>query len=621
MAPTARELFGPLDPIPVEQLANDEEITRKLTVAGSPYELQQKYINGRLQTVYKDLPQSIRQFWLSNVELYGKRTYIVFDDQRYTYADIHQQALRMASILATQFQVRKGDRVGIACRNYPEFVISFWAIHLLGAVTAILNSFHDGETLTFSIKDVSCRAVICDGERFERIKDHLPSILQSNETPFAGAIVMPWMGAKHIQQEQDKKWLQFNGKGNHLIYDWQNLMNAHKNTTPTLPPVDISPDDNGVILFTSGTTGKPKGVLSTQRQHLSCLRLATFGTARALLRRHRPLPPPPDVNDPEPGSVLVLVPLTHTTGLQSGLILSTAAGGKVVLMATYNRDKSIQIAQRERVRHILGIGFMVREIGIAGQDKLPSVSSIAHGGSSSSKELPSELRKSHPNAISSAGYGLTEVNGVALGLGVDDYHARPSSAGVPPVGVEVIIVDPASMERVKDGEQGELWIRSPGRAQGYWNRSKDTAEAFLPDGWFRSGDLAVVDPKDGFFYIVDRLKEIIVRKGENISCGQVENAVYSHPGVLHCAAVAIPDGSGGETVAVVCTPKDGQQLPTPEEVIEQASKHLPKYAVPEFVWIRKEELERNPNGKIVRAAVRKATIEHMNSLKIGKAKL
>ncbi|MCO5588174.1 hypothetical protein L7F22_042129 [Adiantum nelumboides] len=611
MPPTARELFGDLNPIPVDQLAKDEEIQQKLSVSGSPFELQQKYIDGRLQTIFKDLPNSIRQFWLNNVELYGKREYIVFDDQRFTYQDIHKHALRMASILATKFQVRKGDRVGIACRNYPEFVISFWAIHLLGAVTAVLNSFHDGETLTFSIKDVSCRVVICDGERFERIKEYIPSLADS----IVGAIILPWMGAKHISQEQDKTWLQWKGEGKHLIYDWQNLMkNAQSDS---IPIVDISPDDNGVILFTSGTTGKPKGVLSTQRQHLSCLRLATYATARALLRRRRPLPPPPDLNDPEPGSALILVPLTHTTGLQSGLILSSAAGGKVVLMATYNRDKSIQIAQRERVRQILGIGFMVREIGLAGHNKLPSVSSISHGGSSSAKELPSELRKFHPNALSSAGYGLTEVNGVALGLGLDDYHARPTSAGVPPIGVEVIIVNPSSMTRVKDGEQGELWIRSPGRAKGYWNRPKDTEEAFLPDGWFRSGDLAVIDPKDGFVYIVDRLKEIIVRKGENISCGQVENAVYSHPGVLHCAAVAIPDGSGGETVAVVCTPKDPQQLPKPEDVINSASKHLPKYAIPEFVWIRKEELERNANGKIVRTAVRKATIEHINSLKKG----
>lgn len=186
-------------------------------------------------------------------------------------------------------------------------------------------------------------------------------------------------------------------------------------------------------------------------------------------------------------------------------------------------------------------------------------------------------------------------------------------------------MDPASGKHVKQGDSGELWIRTPGRALGYWNRPEDTAAAFLDDGWFRSGDLARID-EDGFLYIVDRVKDIIVRGGENISCTQVETAVYAHPSVLHCVAVAVPDERLGEKVAVVCVPHEGTtDLPSEGEIIAAAAKTLPKYALPEYVWVRRDPLERNQSGKVLRNTVRQACIEHVKNrkgaAKEGKARL
>lgn len=623
--PTSAEVFGDLRPIPPKDLLDDDKIYAALNTPGSPFELEQRLIHGRLQTVYKDLPNSMRDFWMSCAKTYAKRDYIVYEDQRFSYHDIWLRSVRAAHWLQREFQVRKGDRVGISSRNYPEFIVAFWATCLIGGVATILNSFHDGDTLAFSVQDVSCRVVICDGERYERLAPYVERMGEHKDaeaetshinaqsvtrSPFVGLIVMPWHGTRATRNESDKPWLKHKSP---LVRDWQTIDERAVKEYGTLeepPQVQVFPDENGCILFTSGTTGRPKGVLSTQRQHLSCLRLTTFGSARALLRRKRPIPPPPDPSSMEQTSGLILVPLAHTTGLQSGVVGSTATGNKIVLMAGYKRDLAIQLAQREDVRAILGIGFMVREIVLSGA-KLPNLQVVAHGGSSSAKELPDETAKHHPNAILSAGYGLTEVNGVAAAIVLDDYHARPTSAGKPPLGVELKIVDPQTGSAVKNGQRGELWIRTPGRALGYWNRPKESAEAFLADGWFRSGDLAVMDDQ-GFLFIVDRVKDIIVRGGENISCTHVESAAYAHPSIIECAAVAIPDKRLGERVGLVCVVKDNvKQLPGEGEVAEVLQKALPKYAVPEYFWIRRDELPHNPNGKVLRNEVKKQVLDRI----------
>lgn len=615
----------------------------------------------------------------TRLQLYAHRRFLVFNDERFTYAQVYQESVRIAAWLQQAFQVRKGDRgawlegrewrgrlgtaslsscrigvdsmltlaplfacrlVGIAARNYPEFVASYWAIALVGGVACPLNSFHDGDTLAFSIRDVSCRVVIVDGERYERLVSHMDGLFDPEppkaisdaartalsgstaasssarattsivpHTPVEGMVVLPWVGAKRVQGNSGKPWMKAGTRKG--IFDYEQLMETVRDVKDA-PNVDVQPEDFATILFTSGTTGKPKGVLSTQRQSLSCLRLATYGGARNLLRRRRQLPPPPDPASPDQATLLLLVPLMHTTGLHSGLTLAVASGNCVAMMPQYNRDEAVKLIQREEAVAILGIGFMARELILSGAD-MPSLQVISHGGSAAAKEIPSEIRKSLPKATTGIGYGLTEVNGVATQNAVDDYYHRPTSVGLPPSGVELAIVDPSTGKEVAQGETGELWIRTPGRAMGYWNRPEDTAAAFLDDGWFRTGDLARFD-EDEFLYIVDRVKDIIVRGGENISCTQVETGVYSHPSVLHCVAVAVPDERLGEKVGVVCIPHEGtEKLPSEKDIVTAASKVLPRYAVPEFVWVRREPIERNQNGKVLRHVVRKAFIDRIKN--------
>jgi long-chain acyl-CoA synthetase len=197
---------------------------------------------------------------------------------------------------------------------------------------------------------------------------------------------------------------------------------------------------------------------------------------------------------------------------------------------------------------------------------------------------------------------------VTAATSADDYHAKPTGVGQPSLGIEAIVVEPSTGVKLTEvGAKGELWIRGPGRAKGYWNRKEATEEAFLADGWFRTGDVAYIDA-DGCIFIVDRVKDIIIRGGENISTGQVENAIYNHKDVLDCAVVALPEPSLGERVAAVCVISQGVPLPSPKDVIAAAAKSLPRYAVPEYVWVRREPLEKNQNGKTLKKAVQAEVI-------------
>ncbi|UZJ54088.1 hypothetical protein CBS101457_003408 [Exobasidium rhododendri] len=601
MPPPLREVFGDTSPIPFDQLRDDETIRSELVGEGKPFNIEDRLIDGRLQTVYKGIPPSARAFWQMCGQAYSKRTYIVFEEEKYTYGEIYLQSIKAAYFMRDVFQIRKGDMVGIGARNYPEFVVSFWAIHLLGAVACPLNSFNDGDTLAFCIRDVSCRIIIVDGERYDRLEPYLPALRSGTyDEALHAVIVLPRMGTRRSKTEDKQKWVRKEG-----IHDWEDLMDKTADSRQP-PDVSVEPEDNATILFTSGTTGRPKGVLSTQRQYISTLLLGPWGLARSLRRRNRPLPTPTPAESLEQNVALICVPLMHVTGLLSGLTTGTAAGNCMCLLPAYSKQAAIKVIERERVATILGVGWMIREIAKSNAD-LSSIQAFLHGGAPSAKELVRELSHRNTESISTVGYGMSELNGAATNAIADDYHAKPTSVGYLNLGVEIAIVDPQTEIRLQTGERGEIWFKSPCRAKGYWNRPKENEATFLPDGWLRTGDIGYVD-SDGCVFIVDRVKDIIIRGGENIACSQVENAVYSHKGVLDCTVVALPEPSLGERVAVVCVVAEGADLPTSEQIISAASKSLPRYAVPEYVWVRREPLERNLNGKVLKAVVRNAVL-------------
>ncbi len=587
--------FAPSDNPSLRSLG---EVEAMLNAPASPFHVAHQMIDGRLSATYDNLPKTGRDFWRAVSKAFAHRPYLGFNDEILTYAETNERVRVIARILRLHYGVRKGDRVGLIARNMPEFIAVFWACHELGAVCVAINAFSEGELLAFCIQDVDCRVVICDVERLDRLKgkahhpehlskatppgkDFFPQLLgQPDKYSLQGFLVIGRIADTVVPPAQ-RAW--GSGRMPH-VNDYDELFQhyaapAVAKLCENLVEETISPDDNATILFTSGTTNKPKGVLSSQRQHLSCLALAKAAAVRAFFRRK--YTPPDPALDENASSVLCLVPLFHVTGLLSGVLGATASGGAFHMMSTYDKSKAAAVIEKHQIQTLLGIGFMVREIIThAAPHQIQSLKSVSHGGASASRNLPDESQHARPGVFLGIGYGATETNGVAAAVAGDDYSSRPESTGLPPPGVELAIMDPDSLVAVPQGETGELWVRGPGVAKGYWNRPQANAEAFLPDGWYRTGDIARLD-KEGFVYILDRRKDMVIRGGENISCVMVENAIYQHPAVQECSVVPFACPQLGERVgAVVKLREDGKGKVQIEDLLAVAAKHLPKVSQP-----------------------------------------
>ncbi|SNX82257.1 related to 4-coumarate--CoA ligase 1 [Melanopsichium pennsylvanicum] len=620
-----------------DDLVPFEKVDALLTAKGSMLETEVRFVNGRLTTCWKQLPQSVRDLWMSSYSNFGSNPCIAAEGESHTYAEVHKRALLTATWLSRQFSVKKGDRVAIVGRNHVEFVVAFFAVHLLGAVPALVNAFLPGQGIYDCIRDVGCKAALFDVERFRRLRDADTDFVKKLFGPagpdcvddfgctpgahsgLSGVAVFP-RAIGGILPENEREFA--GGKGGDKVFDAHELDKKFSSTAQgadAIPKIDVKPEDMASVLYTSGTTGKPKGVAATQRQFLSAGLNSGYTTARAYVRRG--IAPPVPESDDEQASTFLLIPLFHSTGIQSGLCPSMSRGYKVCLMPKYDMDEAAKIIQEQKVQIILGIGFMVREIVLSGYD-LPSLQVLSHGGASSAKEIPEESRAKMPNILVGQGYGSTEVNGAASGLGADDYRLRPTSAGKAPPTIDIRIIEPDTLLEVENGKSGEIWIRGPSVALGYWGKKKATEEAFTRDGYFRTGDLGRKED-DGFIYIMDRSKHIIIRGGENISGTEVETAIYSERRIIDCAAVPIPDDRFGETVGVVCVPRKENQKknrPTEQDVLAVARKLLSKHEVPDFIWIRDEPLERNANGKVDKAIVKEAARKRHAEMKAANTK-
>ena len=476
-------------------------------------------------------------------------------------------------------------------RNIPEFVVTFWATHELGAIFVPINAFGEGELLRFCISDTRPRVVIVDVERWQRLKPFLSQLLeaQAKTKGFVTGLVV--VNRKGDQVPKDRPWTlresEQDTQENAGVFDWDAVNRLYDtpyysqlyDALPEVSPVD--PEDDATILYTSGTTSLPKGVLSTQSQFGAATITTRYGSMRAFVRRQ--IVPPSPLEDPDAAArTLLCVPLFHVTGLSSGLMGTTQYGGRLEMMSSWSLSVALERIERLKLKTVLGIGFMVREVFMHGTPKqLASIESAGHGGASVSKRLPSEAQRARRGVFISNGLGATETNGAFSTNSADEYHARPDSTGLVAYGVEAQIVDPATLTVVPTGEVGELWIRSPGVAKGYWNRPQATKDAFLNDGWYRTGDVCRMDPDKyepeyHWLYIVDRVKDMIIRGGENISCGMVEEAVYHHPAVQECAAVGFKDPKLGERVAVVLHVKKGSENVKEADIASVAAKALPK---------------------------------------------
>ncbi|KAK0213446.1 hypothetical protein DFS33DRAFT_1289334 [Desarmillaria ectypa] len=555
---------------------------------GCPHEVETRLIDGKLLKVYKNLAPTLRDFWVSAVDKNSDKDYIVFEGERYTYRQVFVRSVRVAGIFYTVYGVRKGDRVALCSRNVSEYLVIFWAIHLLGAVPVLVNAWLPLEPLTFCLVHTQPRLLVVDAERADILATAIDKTCAE-----AGIAAVLVLHPKGIPQGMESY---------HDAVD--KYLGAYKDIFTNYPT--ISPEDNAAIMFTSGTTGLPKGVLSTQRQFLTNTLNTIVGGRRALLRRGGNLPDPAaPVKGPQKGA-LIAVPLFHVTGTTSYTMLATMSGMKIVLMTKWISEEGARLIRQENVSVAGGVPAMVSDLMDSSLIGYP-LEGLFFGGSPAPEALSSRAREVFPTAELSQGYGLTETNSISVAIAGEDYMTRPGSTGLPsPVNEIAIVLDGVRLPR---GQTGEVWLRGPNVMKGYWRDPVATNTVLTSDGWLKSGDLGMQD-QDGFLYINDRIKDIIIRGGESISSISIENALYNDPRLAEVAAVGLPDPRLGELVAAVVSVKPAfKGKVTEESILAFSRKNLPRFAIPVMILVRETPFELTPSGKIIKGSLRTLALQ------------
>ncbi|HKU38841.1 MAG TPA: class I adenylate-forming enzyme family protein, partial [Polyangiales bacterium] len=555
-----------------------------LTAPGSLFEMEEKLIRGVRIRVWKNAPPTLRDVLL-NMHAFKQRTALVYEDERVTYDAFIRATLTLAHELIGR-GVRKGDRVALIMRNLPEWPVAFFASAITGAIITPLNAWWTGPELEYALVDSGTKIALVDGERWQRIAEHLPNC-PALERVYVSRV------EERLDHPRITQLEEVIGDAN----SWQ-ILSDHL----ALPEVELEPEDDATIFYTSGTTGKPKGALGTHRSIVTNILTSGFAAARAFVRRGEPVPPP----DPEVQRVaLLVVPMFHVTGCNASLIPHLNAGGKIVLMRKWDVERAMQLIEREKVMTTGGvptIAWQLVEHPAREKYDLSSLIAVGYGGAPSAPELVKRIKEVFPQSMAGNGWGMTETSATFTSNNSEDYQNRPASCGPPaPVG-ELKIMSLDGTRELPIGEVGELWAKGPQVVKGYWGKPDATAQTFS-DGWVRTGDLAQLD-EEGFCYIIDRAKDMLIRGGENIYCVEVENALYEHPAVIDAALIGLPHRTLGEEPAAVVHLKPGTEA-SEEELRRFVAERLAAFKVPVKVFFMDQTLPRNPQGKILKHELKK----------------
>ena len=465
-------------------------------------------------------------------------------------------------------------------RNLPEWPVAFFAVTSLGAIVVPLNAWWTGSELRYGLVQSGTSVLVCDAERWDRVRTHaseLPHLRHVIVARHEGELGTPAVALEALVGSPGS---------------YAELPDAD------LPEMEVAPDDDATIFYTSGTTGLPKGALGTHRNILACIFAASYLAQRTLMRRGEepPAEPPRAVG-------LNVVPMFHVTACMATLMPTIAGGGTLVFMQKWDAVRAFELIERERVTYTGGvptIAWQMLEHPERHRYDLTSLDSISYGGAPSAPELVrrinADLRASPGN-----GWGMTETSATVTSHRAEDYLHRPDSCG-PPLPVSSLRIMDADATRVlPPGAVGELWVSGPQVVKGYWNNPEATAATFV-DGWVRTGDIARLDD-EGFCYIVDRAKDVVIRGGENIYSSEVENALYEHPAVTDAALVGIPHRTLGEEPAAVVHLAPGMSASEAELQAWVAAK-LARFKVPVSIRFSARMLPRNANGKILKKDLR-----------------
>lgn len=556
------------------------EAIAEVTAPGKPYELKELDIRGVPCRVFVNAPENLHALFNDNR---SDKEFYVYENERYTFEDMYQSAAKLGHFLVDEFGIQKGDRVAISLRNYPEWVMAFEAVTSIGAIAMCMNALWEADELEYGLLHGGARAIVADQERLDRIAQcdklddlKIISVRASNapagSTPIADILA---------------------------------------GDTTAMPESDAGADDDATILYTSGSTGHPKGVVSTHRNVISALfsweldgavGMHMFRARMEAEGKEMPAPEPP----PYPPAMLLGVPLFHVAGSHAVLLQSFRSQRKVVAMYKWDAEKGAELIERERISAFSAPAAMTGDMIEVAQKTdrdLSSLRSVGGGGAPRAPEQVKKLAKTFGSTSPGTGWGMTETNAIGTGIGGEDYLNHPESSGKCSPVLDMRIMDEEGNLH-ESGVRGELLIRGSSMFREYWDRPDANEESFVEGGWFRTGDVATID-EDGYLYIVDRIKQLVIRGGENISCGEVEAAILEHPDVIEASVYGVPDERMGEEVGASLYTKGNL---SEDELSGFLVSRLAKFKIPKYYRFTNDALPRIASGKINKRALREEAI-------------
>ncbi|MGP8297711.1 class I adenylate-forming enzyme family protein [Streptomyces inhibens] len=543
----------------------------KLTAPGAPFSVTEASVDGHRIPVYAEGPRTLPQL-LADTREFGDAPFLVSPDSSYSYAGHHAAAASLAARMLDRYGLRRGDRVAIVMRNHPEWQIAFWAVQLAGLIAVPLNSWWSADELAVALADCTPALLVVDGERVPRIS--------------------PWRDEQTVIP-----WLLTVGHDGALVRQ-DRFEDLPEDGASPVPDTEIRPVDDAAILYTSGTTGRPKGVVLTHRNFCGAALNGRWTGTRAVIEDGK------DLTELGPTVALMTFPFFHVAAFTVTLSVMTG-GGTLVLLHRWDIAAALEAIVRHRVSTFTGVPATALQLLDAlhttpGHPALGTLAQVSTGGAAAPPELVRRIGERFAGQVAAGnGYGLTETCGGVIGTSGERYRKNPGSVGAPSPVTRVRITGPEDAER-PEGEIGELQLLGQTVFRGYWENPAATAAAFA-GGWFRTGDLAYVE--GGEVYVVDRIKDVVIRGGENVYCGEVESVLFEHPEVADAAVLGVPDPVLGEEVAALVVPRTGA-LPEPESLRAHVATRLAAFKVPTLIVLRERPLPRNATGKVLKRELR-----------------
>ena len=536
----------------------------RLTDPDGLFPLTTRVVDGVEYEVFDRDPLTLRDAFLAT-RAHGGADAVVYRDERWTFDEQWLEVVTLAHSFRNTLEIGHGDRVAIAMRNYPEWIFSFWALQLLGAVVVPLNAWLKPAELQGLIDQARPSVLIADAERLVQ----------------TGEINLDALGVRRVVGVRSQTLPEG-------VIDYADLIADPGTTEP--PEQSVDPLDPATILFTSGTTGSPKAAVGSHLNHSASLLNKLIRAVRFPADGSAP-------QMPSPGVKLVSFPFFHIAGVNT-LYTSSYPGHRMVLLHKWDPEEAVRLVAAEGVTELSGAPYMIQtflDTALASDHDLSSLKSLGLGGASIPPHLIERVHRQFEGAVSArTGYGLTETTSGVVAIGGPDWVKRPDSVGRALPTVEVGIVDDR-LVRVPNGKEGEIILRGPQVVTGYL---RDASPESFTEGWFRTGDLGRLDD-EGYLYISGRLKDVVIRGGENINCAEVEACLTSHPDVVEAAAFGIAHPTLGEELAAIVRVHPGADLDA-DILRAHVASQLAAFKVPARMVTTSEPLPRTASGKIVK---------------------